>query len=757
MDLMPNATFRILKEDKPSSEYASGVYRVILDEPMIERTVAVLIAPDDEPKCGKGGRKKKAEEELKRKRKKLPQPLVGDLIWMNRLELSRLSEAKLLQRIVIERQLRDVKQLPKSDKVDYERRILVMAGFLDQKKLQESILIHQGMRGLVHEAMAEFGASSSFVYRQWSNLCRWGLDKTSLIPRRDRCGGANIKRPCDPGADGKPIRNKPGKKTQAQRNALAYGVELDPEQPGMSSEWAAAIRAADNLIPSPKPSWPKRCNQIVMSAFCAKAKEVDGKIQLIKPSLGTYPNDAQIKRVLTIEKTRLERLIERTTKAHFNMALRGLVARNWQGVAGPGHTWAIDSTVGDIFLRSSVNRAWILGRPIVYVIVDIWSTAIVGFYVCICGPSWNTAKVSLFNAAADPSLVAEMWGYQPILTLDPHPTMCYALMCDRGEYLSQGHRETALKLLPLTSYAPPYRGDLKGLVEVLHRIEKDAQFLFVPGAMDYRRAELELRKVNPEDAVLTVRDYVHYLHELFSNYNLTADRSHRVDAFMQAAGVYPSPAGLWRWGHAAGVGYRKYTPETDLITELLPRSTGSIRRDAIRYAGCDYMSDEIREQQWTAIARNFGGREIPINYYPGSMGTIWTPTAENAGLHQLEITDESRASPELTTEDWADCLALATMSRPKTEHDRKMNSIDSLHRIQELLENAKRLTAEAVAKASGSSPPMTEVRAMEMAANSHPSRSEDKVKDEVRNEAMEAHLQMMDELLRAGNHVGSEA
>ena len=116
----------------------------------------------------------------------------------------------------------------------------------------------------------------------------------------------------------------------------------------------------------------------------------------------------------TSELTRLQRILEKTTKAHFKRALRGLTARNWEGVAGPGHTWAIDSTVGDIYLRSSVNRAWIVGRPIVYIIVDIWSTAVVGFYVCLTGPSWNTAKVSLFNATADPALLGDLWGYEPI-------------------------------------------------------------------------------------------------------------------------------------------------------------------------------------------------------------------------------------------------------------------------------------------------------------------------------------------------------
>ncbi|WIT14105.1 hypothetical protein PFX98_10910 [Paucibacter sediminis] len=307
---------------------------------------------------------------------------------------------------------------------------------------------------MVKEATTVAGVSRSFVYKQWSSICRHGFDPKSLLPRRDRCGAKGVVRRCDPGE-----RKKPGRKTLHERIARAFGEPPPPGQPGMSTEWAAAIMVADNQIATPKPPWPTRTDQIIKSQFIGRAEEVNGKIELVKPEIFTYPNARQIKRVLTVEVEKLKRLIESTTARHFNSSMRGLVARNWQGVAGPGHTWAIDSTVGDIYLRSSLDRSWIVGRPIVYVIVDIWSTAIVGFYVCLTGPSWNTAKISLFNAAFDPKQLGELWGYEPILSLVPHPTLSYCLMCDRGEYLSLGHRETAVKLLPLTSYAPPYRGD----------------------------------------------------------------------------------------------------------------------------------------------------------------------------------------------------------------------------------------------------------------------------------------------------------
>jgi hypothetical protein len=749
MELMHNATFRILKSATPSIDLKPGIYRVILDEPRLDKTVVALIDREKDVSRRPGGRKKKPNP--KRQTQKPPPPLIGEPLWIDRPELQQLYDDRQLHILDIEREakVRTLVLSPRGER-EYTRRKDAMQPFLDLHILRDYLLAHQCIAPLVRDVVAAANVSRGFVYRQWSNLCRHGFESLSLIPRRDRCGAPGVARPCNPSG-----RKKPGRKTLVQRIAAAYGVTLDPEQPGISSEWTAAIRAADKQIPTPKPAWPKRCELIINSHFISKAKEESGGIVFVAPPIGTYPNNGQIKRALTTDLTRLQRILEKTTKAHFKRALRGLTARNWEGVAGPGHTWAIDSTVGDIYLRSSVNRAWIVGRPIVYIIVDIWSTAVVGFYVCLTGPSWNTAKVSLFNATADPTLLGDLWGYEPIHCLEPAPTMCYSLMCDRGEYLSQGHRTTAIKLIPLTSYASPYRADLKGLVEVLHRIEKDAQFLFIPGAMDYRRQELELRKVNPEDCVLTVREYTQYLYELFVDYNLTADRTHRVDAHMRAAGVFPSPAGLWRWGHAMGVGLRRAIDRSELISALLPGSTARVQRDTLRHAGNDYMSDEIKAEQWTALARNLGGWDVPINHYPGSLSRIWTPNVGSTGLLELRLSDQSRGSPELTVDEWLETEAIRVMQRPGEAHNRLMQSIASLRRATAILESAKQLTADAIARASGMAPSMTEARAMELAAAAGASQSEAKTTEQVRDEAMETHLAMMGALLRESNDMGA--
>lgn len=698
MDLSHNTAFRILNGAD------AGIYRVVLNEIQINKVAVVRLDPPDEVRKAKGGRKRL--EKTKKPRKKDRPPMLGTVLWMDRNDLCGLKEGEETNVIEIEQ---ENYLLSASDKKLYEYRKAAMAPFLSFDHFREMVLIHNGFGGLVNEVVAT-GSSESFVRNNLSQLCRYGFDETSLRPTRSlNCGAPGKTRPCDPGG-----RKKPGRKTEKQRiEQRARGIFLEPEQPGTSSLWRSAIIAADKRIPTPKPDMPERVQMIVDSAFVKRFRQEDGKLVLINPKLGEYPNARQIKRVLEKSIPKLQRLLERTTKGHFKRSLRGLVARSWKGVVGPGHTWAIDSSIGDVYLRSSVNRAWIIGRPVVYVIVDVWSTAIVGFYVCIGGPSWDMAKVALFSAVANPALLGSLWGYEFTPTLYPAPRMCAALLCDRGEYLSQGAKATGAKLIPDLSYTPPYRPDLKGLVEVLHRIEKDRQFYFLPGAIDQRREEYELRRFDASEAVLTIPEYVAFLHETFSTYNLTAPREARLDVFMRAAGVFPSPAGLWRYGHEVGVGVSRHISDVKLITELLPAEAATVTRQGVKFLGMEYSSPEIEEREWTARARNFVTWDIQSHYFPGSVSRIWTPDPAAAGLLELQLSDHSIASPELTVQEFQDAFMLGKINSQENAHIKLMIAMEKRRKLEALIKHAGELTAEALAKASGPSPSMSEARAFE--------------------------------------------
>lgn len=738
MELMHNQVVAILSVDDNEA-----LYRVLLDEPLFNQTVLVRIDGGIEDERHRGGRKKIAAK--KRLNQKPPTPLAGTFIWRDRDELLSLWDSHKIRVVTLTPEARYLIDSSAPDE-KYELRAKAMAAFLDYSRFRDEIIAYKGIGRLVKEAMTLSGFSRSQIYQLFSLLCRYGFVETSLKTRFDRCGAPGVRRPCDPGG-----RKKAGRKTLEQRIALQFGHEEPNTQPGMSTDWRRRILAADSTIKKPKPDMPTRCKLIVRRAFVIDYKAENGEITHVKPEIGTYPNDAQIRRVLEEDIPKLQRLAEQTTEAHFARTKRGLVGKSWMGVSGPGHTWAIDSTVGKIYLRSSINRTWILGRPIVYVVVDVWSTAIVGFYVCLAGPSWPMAKVALFNAAADPALVAGLWGYVPMISLSPTPTMPLVIFGDRGEYLSMGGQQTGAELKFSLKYSAPYRPDMKGIVEVPHRITKDAQYFFVPGAVDARRKEYEQRQFRPNRAVFTLPEYVAYLYMLYTDYNLNANRKDRLDAHMMAQGVKASPAGLWRWGHQVGIGVRRFVPEGELIRTLLPNTEVKVTRDGVKFAGMQYTSDVINTLDWPAHARNFGSWDASAFYYPGSVSRIWLPNAGGHGMMDLSLSDYSTASPECTLDEVLDAFQYSVLQRRKEEHDRTMSSIEIQMRMESLIAEAQAKTSIALEDDNGPKPTITEARQMEYAASTSQLSVQVPKHDKYSSEAMDRYDDMMQRLLQEAN------
>ncbi|WP_172202582.1 DDE-type integrase/transposase/recombinase [Niveibacterium sp. COAC-50] len=696
--LAHGALVRVLDAD------ATRIFRVLFDAPEIGKVVCAQLYCSEPPKPHRGGRRRKVPEA--NPRKKAPMPLVGELVWRDRDELARMQEDRSLFALELELDRSQCLPLNTHNAALLERRIRCAAPFLDLDHLRDEILSSGSLATLINEAQ-KLGASKSLAYGIFSLLCRYGFFEHALRPRKDRCGAPGVLRPC---GEAERPRKKAGRKTANQRQTLRRGLVAEPEQPGMTSDWRRRILAADSRISQPKPKWPARCLRILESSFVTRYREEDGRLIPAEMPLGSYPSRSQIKHVLTRELPLLMRIAEKTTKGHFARSHRGLHGRAWKGVSGPGHTWAIDSTVGDIYLRSSVDRSWIIGRPIVYTIVDVWSSAVVGFYVCLEDPSWEMAKLALFSAAADPQLIGVLWGYTPVLSLSPAPTLPVVLLCDRGEYLSKGARQTGIKLIPDLAYAPPYRPDLKGSVEVLHRIAKDQMFRFAPGAIDARRDEYELRRFRPDDAAFTVKEFVAYLYSIYTEYNLAARREERLDAHMHAQGVVPCPAGLWRWGHSMGLGVQRALPPSLLISELLSEGLARVRRDAVRMMKRDYEAPE----GWTTIARAGQGWDVQARYFPGSVSRIWVPSPASTVPLELALSDQSTASEELTFDEVADAHAYGLRDRPQTEHERTMIRLGERHRREELSQHAIEATREAESRSTGARPSLTEARRIEI-------------------------------------------
>lgn len=590
-------------------------------------------------------------------------------------------------------------QLNAFDKTIFERRKKLMDPFLDHKKLCEHLIASRGRLGpLVKVALGLEDFDRASVYNLFHRLGCYGFLGGSLNPEIDKCGGAGVRRPVDERRSNGAKRKKNGRKTTKHR---LKAPEAHPQQ-GVTHEQSNAVIGAWGSIPAPKPVGAALYAEITERAFVREyVTGDDGGLVPVMPEQGTTPNDRQIRHIIE-SIPRLKRQLAKTVRRHFERTMRGIPGAAWQGIAGPGHCYVIDSTLADVYLRSSFNRSWIIGRPILYVVVDLWSTAVVGFYLCLTGPSWATAKVALFCTCAPPGLINELYGFEGDLGLTPAPTVPYDLLCDRGEYLSQGARDTQSDLGIIdVSYTPSYRGDLKGIDEVQFRIIKDEQYRFVPGAIDARRAEIELRP-DIRQSKMTLREYAHYLRSKFALKNLFANRKKRLTPHMIELGVPGTPAGLWSYGHSVGIGYRKATDESRLITSLLPRELATVNLSGIAYGSQKFEpSDRDLLRELCGMARTTGAYKAPVHVFPANSSRLWWAADANLGLLPMSLALDSRVQETMYFEECLDGFAFSSLSRADEEYERKKALIMQRAKSRQIFDEATRLTNEAEERARG--------------------------------------------------------
>jgi len=632
--------------------------------------------------------------------------VVGTTTPVDRYTLRSLAEAALLTIVDLD----DPGALGREEALEgkgsslWEHHQAVMVPFLDPVQLQEALVTTGGIGPLVQTALRDSDTSRATVYRLWRLLCARGFTGLSLMPSYDQCGAPGVLRPVEGG------RQKPGVKSPHER----VGAEDPFPQRGATQEDRIKIAAHVGRQWKAGMTTAGLYDEVIRAIYVRRYVQTPRGLEAVMPPPGTFPNKRQFRHIVETEFKALERAIRRTTTGHWNRNRRGLRGHSYDGVAGPGHAYAIDSTIGDVHLRSAVNRAWVVGRPIVYVIVDVWSTAVVGFYVCLRPPSWRAAKIALYSTFADPAAIAELWGYQYRPVLEPAPTAPFTLWCDRGEYLSAGARETLLRLGFNSAFNPAYRPDLKGLVEVLHRIAKDAQFSdFIPGAIDARRLELDL-KTDARESALTLREYVQYLYMVFTQYNAHANREDRMTSEMVAAGVRATPAGLWRFGHEMGFGFRRHTPHDQLAAGLLEQTTLTARRTGNFLESLQYDGDLAVEEQWSAQARNFGVLERTAYRFPGYAGKLWVPGA--TGLHEFHLRPNGRTLPQITFDEWRDTLGVALLQRSQREYERFCDAVRNLDARDDLVKNAIAETTAAEARSSGPVLTTLQARSLETSA-----------------------------------------
>ena len=202
-------------------------------------------------------------------------------------------------------------------------------------------------------------------------------------------------------------------------------------------------------------------------------------MQLLTP--GEVPSIRQFRYWYQKDKDLKNEIQKRKGEAEYNLNSRSVLGKSDYGLMGPGSKYQIDATVGDIYLVSQFGRSNIIGRPVLYFVIDVFSRMVTGMYVGLEGPSWVGAMMAISNAASDKVSYCQAYGI--CITDEEWP--CHhipaAILGDRGEMESKNADNLVSMLGIRIENAPPYRADLKGIIEQHFRTINTNATVLLPG------------------------------------------------------------------------------------------------------------------------------------------------------------------------------------------------------------------------------------------------------------------------------------
>lgn len=333
----------------------------------------------------------------------------------------------------------------------------------------------------------------------------------------------------------------------------------------------------------------------------------------------------------------------------YDKDMRGLLGTSTAQVMGPGSRYQIDATVADVYLLSRLNRHRIVGRPVLYVVIDVFSRMIVGLYVGFEGPSWVGAMMALANTAADKVAFCRSFG----ITIEEADWPCRhlpgILLGDRGEIESAKINTLINNFHVSVENAASYRADWKGIVEQRFRLLPAKFAPYVPG---YIEADFRARGGHDYrlDAVLDLYEFTqiiiqcalhHNNHHEFAKYDKDRD--------VLADGVPPIPVELWDWGIQNRSGQLRQFPEELVRYSLLPVDTATVTEFGIKWRGGFYACPRAVKERWLDRARQGRSWRVSVAYDPRRLDTTYLrDEADPFKFEVCALTERSRARQNLS-------------------------------------------------------------------------------------------------------------
>lgn len=323
---------------------------------------------------------------------------------------------------------------------------------------------------------------------------------------------------------------------------------------------------------------------------------------------------------------------------------RPVTSRGDKGIDSIG-VYEMDATQADIYLVSRYDRC-VIGRPVIYIAVDVASRLIAGIYVGFDETS-SAVLSCLANAAEDKVAYCQRYG----IDIDPEdwpscqlPNM---IVTDRGrDFISDRTKEMCLAFGMEVTSLPPYRPDLKGYVEkTFDCIQKKYKPLLYGCGVIEKNTSGRCAPDYRLDARLDIDEFTAVIIQcvLYYNAGRIIETISRTPEMVRDE-LVPIPINIWKWLTTHKYDSRIPINAEDVYLRLLPRDKAVISRHGVRFKSLYYTNEKMEEQ--LVKSGISGAKEIDIAYDEKRTNCIYW--IKNGIYEPLDLTPSSAAYANLS-------------------------------------------------------------------------------------------------------------
>jgi len=325
---------------------------------------------------------------------------------------------------------------------------------------------------LIQEASNYSGLSTKTFGRYLKTFWLKGKVKYALAPSFDKRGGRGKRK-----ASGQAKRGRPRKYSQDEGINVAEEVER-----------IFRVALKKYYYTSKKAPLKFAYQKMIQEFYSNDSKMENGVEVSIIRDTNELPTYAQFKYFFNKENNIKKEISTRYSSKKYELFHRPVLGSATAEAIGPGSRYLLDGTSFDLYLVSRLNRNWIIGRPCLYYVQDVFSRMVTGIYVGL-ETSWLSAAMAIASCCEDKVEFCKQYG----INIRPEEWeakhLPETILGDRGELFTKDAETLISKLHVKIENTSSYRGDLKAILERHFRTTNDLTKMMLPGIVnpDFRQ------------------------------------------------------------------------------------------------------------------------------------------------------------------------------------------------------------------------------------------------------------------------------